>query len=307
MTIGRIMFSFLLVLVGVGASLATPVAAQPAGNAASANFAAPKPQSDPAAAPQPPVRVQLSSDKPLRVEQSGGGGTPGWLPAIITGLLTLAAVAWTNRQNTKNNRDALTASATNAKAAANQKANELEIAALEARLSEFYGPFLQLSEENKRLADLLRSRQGDGFRTLTALLGDTWAASAEATDKNLVAQIVENGVTLRQLIRDKAGPASRALQPYFARASAHFTILELAHKGELKGEPKKFADYVYPRQLDGVLDLERARLEKRRDMLRTRIAEEHSPIEDLVIPPDLALEAPAANTKAERKGRVGTA
>lgn len=114
---------------------------------------------------------------------------------------------------------------------------------------------------------------------------------------------MENGVALRKLIREKAGPASPGLLPYFARASAHFTILELAHKGSLKGSPEKFKDYVYPRQLDGVLDRERTRLEKRGTTIRAKIAEEHPPIPVLVTPPELALDdlpAPAAWVQAER-------
>jgi len=145
------------------------------------------------AAPQPLV-LTVSNEKPLRIENVGGGGTPAWVPALITGIgavitslvalgASLLAVHRANRQSAQNTKDALQTAAQNTHAAIQQKSNELEIAWIETRLSSFFGPFMQLSEENKRLAALLRGRQSDGdFRTLKALLDPSWKNNASQTD-----------------------------------------------------------------------------------------------------------------------------
>lgn len=247
------------------------------------------------------VRVSLPDNSVLRIE-SIGGGTPAWFPALITGIgalltslialiATLLAVRKSNAQNAANTTSAIEAAATNAQNAVNQKANELEIAAIEQRLSSFFGPFMQLSAENKRLADLLRARQPThDFRTLRALLDSEWKPST--TDKQLLDKIVENGLKLRRLIRENAGPVSAVLMPYLSRASAHFTILELAHARSLTEKTEEFAAYVYPRQLDGVLGLECCRLVERRDALRADLSKQHPAAADLDIPANLALDEP---------------
>lgn len=260
------------------------------------------PQTPPAPATtsqtHPPVLRLEPSDRPILIQNAGGSGFPSWATQLLAGLLTmfatLFAVGMTNRQNAKNTEKTLTAASTNAQAAINQKANDLEIAALEGRLSTFFGPFLQLSEENKRLAQILHERQASpDFRTLTALLDPAWKKTASTTDKNLAEQLVANGVGLRKLIREQAGPVSSVLLPYLSKASAHFTILELAHVGKLVDGIDAFRDYVYPRELDEVLELERQRLENRRNALRAELAKQHGPIDYLVVPPHLTLGDPA--------------
>jgi hypothetical protein len=241
------------------------------------------------------VVVDIPDNKTLRIENVGGG-SPGWMPALITGLAalltsiialiaTLTAVGRTNRQNANNTTKALEKATENATLAINQKANELEIAALEKWLSEFFGPFIQLSQENKRLAELLRSRQGDdNFRTLKALLDSAWNRTANSTDLQLVDQIVRNGLLLRSLIRKKAGPVSPAVQEVLAKASAHFTILDMANRGLLTEKTESFGEYVYPRDLDGILDAERVRVESRRDLLRSNLSKAHPPLEGPAAP-----------------------
>jgi hypothetical protein len=150
---------------------------------------------------------------------------------------------------------------------------------------------MQLSEENKRIAELLRSRQPDpSFRTLRALLDPEWKSSASETDLNLINRIVSTGIALRTLIREKAGPTSAALSEYLSHAAAHFTILELADAGALTERTGEFDQYVYPRQLDSVLILERERVEARRDELLSNLAERHDAPQTLSIPSELALE-----------------
>lgn len=246
------------------------------------------------------VDVRILADQPLRVE-SAGPSTPGLLTALISlgapliALIgSLIVVSRSNRQSEKNSLAAIDLASNNVQAAVNQKANELEIARIEQWLGTFFGPFMQLSEENKRIADLLRARQPDPeFRTLKALLDPEWKRSASKTDLSLISRIVGNGVQLRTLIREKAGPTAPALSDYLARAAAHFSILELADAGALAGQTGDFDLYVYPRQLDPVLKLERDRLETRRDALLSGLSERHAAAPPLEIPPNLALDAVA--------------
>ena len=225
---------------------------------------------------------------------NSAGGDPLWLKILIAGLPSVVAlvVVWLgNRQSGRNSTATLDMAAANAKKAINQKANELQIERIERWLADFFGPFMQLSEENKRIADILRSRQSDSnFRTLRALLDPAWRKSATATDLKLISRIVSTGVALRTLIRKKAGPTGPALSRYLSRAAAHFTILEMAEAGALTDQTRDFKAYVYPRQLDRVLELERDRLEARREELLSDLSQQHPPAPALVIPPELALE-----------------
>lgn len=254
-------------------------------------------------------------ERPL-VIQTQGGGAPAWSPALITALgslaaslialfTALAAVRKGNKQSAENTRQSIEMTERNTQAAVNQRSNELEIATIEERLSKFFGPFMQLSEENKRLAGLLRNRQPDAdFRTLKALLDPAWKNAASPTDLNLVGQIVANGVKLRTLIRESAGPVSWVLMPYLSRASAHFTILELAHEGQLTEQTDDFVAYVYPRQLDKVLELECDRLVKRRDALRSGLSTRHAAAPDLTIPTEFALDEGTAKPASEGTGEA---
>jgi hypothetical protein len=239
--------------------------------------------------------VSVSTDKPLLVS-SVTGGDPLWLKILIAALPSFVAllVVWLgNRQSGRNSAAALGMAADNTRVAINQKANEMQIERIDRWLSEFFGPFMQLSEENKLIAGILRSRQPDpSFRTLRALLDPEWKKSASATDLSLIDRIVSTGVALRTLIRERAGPTGAALSPYLARAAAHFTILELANAGALGERTEDFSQYVYPRQLDAVLNLERDRLEARRDELLSNLSERHSAAPELVIPAELALDSP---------------
>lgn len=164
-----------------------------------------------------------------------------------------------------------------------QKTNELEIESIDRRLSEFVGPFMQLSEENKTLAaELKRGQTVSDFRTLTALLTPGWRAGLSSGDASLLSVVVDNGVVLRRLLMENGAAAvSPQLIPYFSKASTHFRFLELAYKGSLDEDPARFGDYVYPRELDGIMALELVRLQTRRELLRCAPYRPHSAMQDL--------------------------
>lgn len=222
---------------------------------------------------------------------------PSWPTALITGvavLLGALAGGWFATRN--------------AKAAIVQKTNELEVASIDARLAGFVAPFEQLSLENLKMSrELKRQHGGEAFRTLPALLDPSWRDGLAKGDRTLVDAVVENGLKLREMILSDGGAVAPALRPHLAAASMHFRMLALAHAGSLEPDPVRYAAYVYPRQLDGALTLERARLERRRELLRSRPDTSHAAIDDLVLPPELGLPVDGCEEPAGEPGRTGDA
>ncbi len=178
----------------------------------------------------------------------------------------------------------------NAKAGIVQKTNELEIASIDKRVGDFLAPFEQLSAENLKLARELKRTQGEeDFRTLPALLKAGWKEGLGKGDRTLLDAVVENGAALRTLILQHGGAVSPAVRPHLAAASMHFRMLALAYASSLEPDPQRYSSYVYPRELDGALALERRRLEDRRELLRSRPDTSHPAMQDLRLPANLAL------------------
>ena len=213
-------------------------------------------------------------------------GPPGWLTPLISGISGVLGAAVGGYFATRN-----------AKAAVVQKTNELEIESIERRLSDFVAPFEQLSTENLMLArELKRRHGGDDFRTLPALLERGWKERLSTGDRTLVDAVVDNGRRLRKMILAHGGAVSSTVRPHLAAASTHFRMLNLAYEGSLDPDPERYASYVYPRELDRALALERQRLELRKEQLRSSPDTTHSAIPELVLPPELLLPEPKGPT-----------
>jgi hypothetical protein len=226
-----------------------------------------------------PLSIRIEQAAPFQMASGRRDWWEPYLQPFVSGLTALGGAligGWLGRRN--------------ASAAINQKANETEMKELQAKLNEFYGRFRQISAENKLIAGEFKSRHGDNdFRTLVALLDPAWRERLSAADKTIVETIVQNGTELRNLIRDKAGLVDLQVLPYLAKVSAHFAMLELAHKGKLENDVERFKTYVYPETLDGVLDLEIKRLSDRIALLLTESECRHSPMAALKIPSGLRL------------------
>ncbi|QIO61590.1 hypothetical protein [Rhizobium leguminosarum] len=149
-----------------------------------------------------------------------------------------------------------------------QKSNEAEVKEIQERLNSFYGPFELRSSENKLISGEFRRKQGDkDFRTLVALLNPTWKDGLSNADKNLLKRMIDNGIALNTLIRDKSGYVNPSLLPVLAKTSAHFTMLDLAYNNQLDDDPARFGDYAYPRELDEAINKEIVSLNQRVDRL----------------------------------------
>ncbi len=262
------------------------------GSAAVAQVAAPGTQ------PLPPT-IRIEPVGSLKLD--AGPGPSFWSSAIpIVGPLLSAAIALFGvllvaRNAEANTRRTIEAAQANSDAALWQKANETELRDIQAKLDGFYIPFQLLSEANFQFASDLRSRQGGEYRLLLKLFDKEWREQLSVGNKKLVEIVCTNADALRKLILSKSGLVDDKLLPYLSRTSAHFRMLHLAFKNELGDEPERFKEYVYPRQLDGAIELEIARLRRRMEQLRANPGSRPPPLEALVIPP--GLELPEWNTE----------
>jgi hypothetical protein len=245
--------------------------------------------------PSAPMVVRLEPIAPIQLKSDSD---PSWwtriapiIAPVLSGLLALGGVWLGLKVGQKNTERTIKAAQRNSEAAINQKANEAELKEIQDKLDTFYGPYLLRSEENRLLAVELRNRQPDAttFRTLTKLLDPAWFRNLSKGDQTIVNEIVANGVELRTLVREKPGTVDSAVLPYLARAGAHFTMLKLAKDGALDNDPARFERYVYPRQLDEVLNADVVRLKRRSAILQNRPSDHHDSLEPLIITRELAL------------------
>lgn len=242
----------------------------------------PQPPAEPAppAAPLPVIHLHVDAPPP-------GAPKRDWVAPAITGVFSFLGALLVLLAGLGNTARTVRASVKTSEALIHQKANEAEVANIQARLSDFYGPYLQRSDENRLLIEELRSRQPnpETFRTLTALQDPQWKRRLSRVDRMLLREIVDTGEALRELIRTKTGLADPALREHFARASTHFRLLSLAHDGAL-GDSERFARYVYPRELDGALSAAIGHLEARARQLRAAPSVPHGPAPPLDLQPE---------------------
>lgn len=138
------------------------------------------------------------------------------------------------------------------------KLRDDELKEINSKLNEFYGPFIQLKEKNKILYELFTKDKDDDFKTLVSLLNEE---KFNGNDKKLLNEIIEIDKNLEILIVEKGGYIENSkLRELFAKASAHFNIMNQAYNGTLSGEVERFKEYIYPRELDNEIKNEVNRL-----------------------------------------------
>ncbi|MDR6496384.1 hypothetical protein J2797_006311 [Paraburkholderia terricola] len=238
--------------------------------------------------------IKIEPVGPLKLDS--GAGAPWWtylIPAvgpILSGALAFMGVVLGLRIGAVNTLKTTESAQKNNEAAIWQKANETELRDIQAKLDGFYIPYRLKSKANQQFAQDIRSRQDGNYRMLVKLFDRQWRDDLTAGDKKLVELVSNNAEDLRALIESKSGLVDDKVLPYLSRASAHYRILNLAFKFELGDDPEPFKPYVYPRELDGVLSLEIARLKSRIDQLRANPGSCPPQLDALDIPPDLLLK-----------------
>ncbi|WP_027528695.1 hypothetical protein [Bradyrhizobium sp. Ec3.3] len=219
----------------------------------------------------------------------GGGWEPKDYLQLITAATAFVALFVSYFVSSRT----LKASMANTEASVWQKANEVEMSAIQEQLDRFFGPVMQMSEVNRLLSRDLRARQPDSrrFLLLESLFDREWLNKLPKGEQALVAEIAANAQSLRGFIEKNAKMVNAKVQPYLSRVATHYRILELAYEGKLGDHAKPFVDlYVFPVQIDEVLSLEVKRLERRKELLRSNPGKPVPPVEELVIPNQLKLK-----------------
>lgn len=229
-----------------GAGLAREKANVPkATSAPQADPATPPPSFDPASTLRDKFdRLQESVAKLAKKSDDSSAWTAKDVASIISALTAIIAVAFSYRSVSVSREMSLTQIRQNVK---NERAKMLQ-----TKLDGFYGALVQLRNTSNLLYDVFRSRQPDpnSFRTLTALLS---GVQFEGNDKVLLDEIIKIGEETENLILKSSGLVDEDIQPLLGKATTHYRILRLAHGGMLKGEPEKYQEHVYPRELDAAI------------------------------------------------------
>jgi len=125
-------------------------------------------------------------------------------------------------------------------------------------LINFWGPFSSKLELATHLYRALAKDKPTEFRALLAILAGT---TFKPNDRVLLLEVVRLDGELEAIISGQVGRVQNAfLRKLLYRAAAHFHVIQLAAKGGLNGDIERFADYLYPRELNEHVDSEITRL-----------------------------------------------
>jgi len=165
------------------------------------------------------------------------------------------------------------------------------------KLNEFYYPLRNYLQTSKSLYDLFIQGKPNGFRTLTYLLNpnqsyeDNVKVVLQGNDKILLEKIFEIGFEIEKLIAVKGGiiddpeftekytPSNAFADPMIvgnlsllSLTKSHLNFIRLAYNGNLIGDVEKFTVYVYPRELNKILDKIILELEESREKYEADMA-----------------------------------
>lgn len=137
-----------------------------------------------------------------------------------------------------------------------QKQREDERKEIFTKLKDFYGPLQRLRGKSNELHTLFKN--GRKFRTLIDLLeGGTFSEN----DKKLLNAIIEIGKKTDELILTQGGVVQDSrLRKLLDKVTTHYTLIDLAAKGELKGDKERFKNFVFPEEIDAEIEQEMNRL-----------------------------------------------
>lgn len=166
-----------------------------------------------------------------------------------------------------------------------------ELLKVKEKLSEFYYPIRSYLEKSRSIYDVFKANKPENFRTLTYLLdkeqlydGDPYLLNIN--DRAFLKQIFEVGIEIEKIIAEKGsliddaeliGPYTPSEEflgddaefPYpenkslLSIAELHLSFIRLAFDGEIEGNIENLSPYVFPRELNKVIDRKVSDLEKK--------------------------------------------
>ena len=139
---------------------------------------------------------------------------------------------------------------------------------MEDALESFYYPFLVLSKKTtilySALSNVIDFKEESGSNEngcISYLLdGNTFSGNG----MTLFKQILENDISINDLIINRSNVVSNnTLRANLSKLSAHYTILELAYNGHLKGDKKILSKYSFPSAVINDLEQEVELIQKK--------------------------------------------
>lgn len=130
---------------------------------------------------------------------------------------------------------------------------------IENNLQQFYYPMLLLIKKNKDLYDVFSKGKSKDYKTLIHLLDNE---SYNENDKVLLDEIIKLDVEINDLILANKGLVDGELGKALAKASTHFTFMQLASEKKIIGEKDRFEEYIYPKNLQKLIEDKIKTLEK---------------------------------------------
>lgn len=154
-----------------------------------------------------------------------------------------------------------------------QKQREEERKEIFSKLRDFYGPLQRLRGKSEELHNLFKN--GRNFKTLIKLLeGEQFSGN----DKQLLDSIIEIGKKTDELILKEGGWVQDSqLRKMLDKVTTHYTLIELAAKGNLKGETNRFDQFIFPNEIDEEIEKEITRLNSKLKELDEEIFQESIP------------------------------
>lgn len=166
------------------------------------------------------------------------------------------------------------------------------------KLMEFYYPIRNYLEKSKNIYDVFKANKPDNFRTLTYLLDkeQLYDGKKYILNKNDIAflkKIFEIGAEIERIMSEKSsliddieliGPYTPSKEfrgddadnPYpknkslLSIAELHIGFIRLAFDGEIKGNIDNLSPYVFPRELNSVIENKIIELENKIKELKSQ-------------------------------------
>lgn len=165
-----------------------------------------------------------------------------------------------------------------------------DIIILKKKLNEFYYPLRNYLEKSKSIYDVFKKNKPENFRTLTYLLNKEQLYGENnyeltVNDKAFLKQIFEVGVEIEKILAEKSSLIDdvELIEPYspseeyigddaefpypenkslLSIAQVHLSFIRLAFDGEIEGNISNLSPYVFPRELNSIIDKKIIELER---------------------------------------------